>query len=94
MKMVMMIIDERKREELEVFLGRSGVEGYTEISSAVGAGTTEPRLGSSAFPRTSSVVFSVLDDTALERLKAGVQEFCANCGENLKMFAWDAEVVF
>jgi len=89
MKMLMIVIDEAKREELEVFLNRCGVEGYTEISHAAGMGASGPRLGSRAFPKTSAVVFTVLDQKALDRLQAGVDEFCATCGEQLKMFAWD-----
>jgi len=93
MKMLMIIIDESKREELEVFLNRSGVHGYTELSHAAGMGESGPRLGSRAFPRTSAVVFSVLDEPALERLTTSIDEFCATCGEKLKMVAWDAEVI-
>ena len=66
-------------------------QGYTEISHAAGVGTSGPRLGSRAFPRTSAVVFSVLDEQALTTLRAGVDEFCATCGEQLRMFAWDVE---
>ena len=93
MKMLMIIIDDSKKEELEVFLERSGVHGYTELSHAAGMGQSGPRLGSRAYPRTSAVVFSVLDKAALDRLNAGVDEFCATCGEKLRMVAWDAEVL-
>lgn len=93
MKMLMIIIDEAKKEELQVFLNRSGVQGYTELSHAAGMGESGPRLGSRAFPKTSAVVFSVLDEPALERLTAGVDRFCATCGEKLRMVAWDAEVL-
>jgi nitrogen regulatory protein PII len=93
MKMLMIIIDEAKREELEVFLNRSGVVGYTEISHAAGMGQTGLRLGSSAFPRTSAVVFSILDDSALEKLIQGVDRFCSTCGEELRMVSWDVDVL-
>jgi hypothetical protein len=93
MKMLMIIVDESKREELEIFLNRSGVVGYTEISQAAGLGSSGPRLGSSAFPKTSSVVFSMLDDGALGRLMEGVDEFCSTCGEQLRMVSWDADVL-
>ena len=93
MKMLMIIIDESKREELQVFLNRSGVQGYTELSHAAGMGESGARLGSRAYPRTSAVVFSVLDEVALERLVAGVGEFCAYCGEKLRMVTWDVDVI-
>lgn len=93
MKMVMIIVDESKKEELEVFLDRSGVQGYTEVSHAAGLGSSGLRLGSSAFPRTSAVVFSVLTEESLTRLTAGVDQFCASCGEELRMVAWDVDVL-
>ncbi len=93
MKMVMIIIDEAKRDELEVFLDRVGVIGYTELSHAAGMGTTGPRLGSRAFPRTSAVVFSVISAEDLDRLRLGIDQFCAQCGEDLKMIAWDVDEV-
>ena len=93
MKMLMIIVDEEKKEELQVFLEHSGVHGYTELSHAAGMGERGPRLGSRAFPKTSAVVFSVLDEAALDRLVAGVDEFCETCGEKLRMVAWDAEVI-
>lgn len=91
MKMVLIVIDESKKEELEVFLSRSGVIGYTELDRARGSGNTGLRLGSAAFPRTSAVFFTFVEAEALDRLLSGVDEFCDACGERLKMFSWDAE---
>ncbi len=93
MKMLMIIVDESKKEELEVFLNRSGVHGYTELSHAAGMGTSGPRLGSRAFPGTSAVIFSILEEAAVERLVGGIDEFCATCGEELKVVAWDVEQI-
>ncbi len=69
--MLMIVVDEAKKEELEVFLNHSGVEGYTELSHAAGMGSTGPRLGSRAFPKSSAVVFSMVRPEALERLTTG-----------------------
>jgi len=93
MKMLMLIVDESKKEELEVFLNHSGVQGYTEVAHAAGMGTSGLRLGSSAFPKTSALIFTILTEEALEKLQAGVDEFCATCGEELRMIVWDAEVL-
>ena len=93
MKMLMIIVDEAKKEELEVFLNHSGVEGYTELSQAAGMGATGPRLGSRAFPDTSAVVFTMVSQEALEALVAGVEAFCATCKEELKMVSWDVDVL-
>lgn len=93
MKMLMIIIDEAKKEELEVFLNHAGVTGYTEISRVLGMGLSGPRLGSRAFPRTSAVIFTILTPEALARLEATVPELCDSCGERLRMVAWDVEQV-
>lgn len=93
MKLLMIVIDERKKEDLEVYLSRSGVVGFTEIPRAVGVGLTGPRLGSRAFPETSAVIFTILTAEAIAGLRKGIEEFCAECGESLKMVSWDVEEV-
>ncbi len=93
MKLLMIVVDEAKKEELAVVLEEAGVVGYTEISRAVGMGLTGPRLGSRAFPRTSAVVFTILPPAALDALRERIRAFCAHCGERLKMVAWDVEEV-
>lgn len=93
MKMLMIIIDESKKEELEVFLNHSGVEGYTEISHAAGLGSTGLRLGSRAFPKTSAVLFTILTEDAVGQLTSAVDDFCATCGEKLRMVSWDVDVL-
>ncbi len=50
MKLLMIIVDDGKKEELEVLLNRAGVAGCTEIPRATGMGTTGPRLGSRRLP--------------------------------------------
>lgn len=93
MKLLMAIVDESHKEELEVYLQRSGVAAYTELPGATGVGVTGPRLGSGAFPKTSAVVFSVVDDGEVGRLKEGLLAFCAACGERVKLLAWEVEEV-
>jgi len=93
MKMLMIILDENHKEELEVFLDGAGIVGYTEVAPVRGSGRTGPRLGSGAFPKTSALVFTFLADDALETLKAGLDDFCTECGEQPRMIAWSAEEV-
>jgi len=93
MKLLMLIVDEAKKEELEVFLNRAGVLGYTEIQHAVGFGSTGLRLGSRAFPKTSAVIFTVIEAEALETLTRDIKAYCKVCGETLKMIVWGVEEV-
>ncbi len=91
MKLLMLIVDEAKKEELEVLLNRAGVVGYTEIPHAVGVGSTGLRLGSRAFPKTSAVIFTVIRAEALDGLTRDIKSYCADCGEKLKMVVWGVE---
>jgi hypothetical protein len=91
MKLLMLIVDEAKKEELEVCLQRAGVTGYTELPHAVGLGTTGQRLGSRAYPKTSAVIFTLVEEQALAKLTSDIKAFCQDCGERLKMIAWGAE---
>lgn len=93
MKLLMIVIDEGRKEELEVFLSRSGVVGFTEIPRVFGVGVTGPRLGSRAFPRTSAVIFSILSAEALEEIRGGLHELRSAEGDELKMVAWDVEPI-
>ncbi len=93
MKLLMLIVDESRKEELEVFLNRAGVVGYTEIPHAVGVGTTGPRLGSRAFPKTSAVIFTVVEAAAVDTLVHDLKAHCEDCGEKLKAIVWGVEGV-
>ncbi len=93
MKLLMIIVDGERKEELEAFLNRAGVLGYTEIPRTVGLGTTGPRLGSRAFPKTSAIIFTVIAAEALETLVSDIKSYCKGCDERLKMIVWGVEEV-
>jgi hypothetical protein len=92
-KMLMLVVDGEKKEQLEVLLSRAGVDGYTEIPGAFGMGRTGLKLGSGAFPKTSAVIFSIVPDGVIAELTATIRAYCADCGERLKMVAWEVEEV-
>ena len=91
MRMLMIVVDDGKKEELEVLLRNSGVTGWTEIAGASGMGTTGPRLGSAAFPKTSAVLFTIVEDGRARTLAAELKSYCHECGERLKMASWAVE---
>jgi len=93
MKLLMLIVDEARKEELEVFLQNAGVAGYTELPGALGFGTTGQRLGSSAYPKTSAVIFTFVAAELVDGLVTQVREYCADCGEHLRAVVWNAEAV-
>ena len=93
MKLLMILVDDEKKEELEILLERSGVAGYTEIPRAVGSGESGPRLGSRAFPKTTAILFTMLEAEALKKLVHEIETHCRECGERVKMIAWGVESV-
>lgn len=93
MKLLLAVVEGSHKEEIETLLQKAGASGYTEIPSALGVGMTGPRLGSRAFPKTSAVIFSAMEDDALVRLREEIRTYCESCGERVKLFALSAEEV-
>jgi hypothetical protein len=89
-KLLMALVDETCKEELEIILTRAGVSGYTEIPRAVGMGTSGPRLGSAAFPRTSAIVLTLVEDHDAARVAAAVRAECPARGR-VHLITWSVE---
>ncbi|MCP4899042.1 MAG: hypothetical protein GY906_18890 [bacterium] len=94
MKILMIIVESECREELEVLLDRHNVDGYTEIPGAHGVGTSGIRMGSGAFPKTSSVFFTIIDEDQLAAIKADITNYCEACGKKMRMAVWGIEEAF
>ncbi|MEJ2189191.1 MAG: hypothetical protein P8Y93_07180 [Acidobacteriota bacterium] len=93
MKLLMIIVDSDCREELEVLFKHHGVTGYSEIPNAHGVGQSGIRMGSGAYPRTSSIFFTVVDPDKVTPLKEGLCAYCDACDRNMKMIQWSVEEV-
>jgi len=91
MKLLMLIVDEKHKEELEALLQAEGVPGYTEIPHALGVGSSGPRLGSRTFPKTSAVILVLLTAQAVGSVAERIRSYCRDCGEHLRMFVLEAE---
>ena len=91
MRMLMMVVDDGKKEELEVLLRKAGVPGWTEIPGVRGMGATGPRLGSAAFPKTSAVLFTIVEDERARTLTDEIKTYCVECGERLRIVSWAVE---
>lgn len=92
MKLLMIIVEESCKEQVEVVLGREGVRGFTEIPGAAGMGATGPRLGSAAFPGTSAVILTLLEDGEVKRVGDAVRAGCAAPGR-AHLITWTAEAL-
>jgi hypothetical protein len=94
MKMLMMIVESDYKEQLEVLLNSHDIVGYTEIPQVFGSGATGTRMGSRAFPKTSSILFTVLEDEVADILAQNIKDFCESCAQHMHMIVWHAEKTF
>ena len=92
-KLLMIILSSEHAEELEVLLQRNSVDGYTMIPGAHGMGRSGPRMGSSAYPKTSTVFFTVLPGSEIDPLVADIEKHCAECMTTMRMMVWAVDRV-
>jgi hypothetical protein len=93
MEMLMIIVASSVREELEVFLTKEGVQGYSEIPEVHGVGQSGPRMGSAAYPATSSMIFAIVDPSLIETLAARLKAYCSECHERIHLAHWPVNVM-
>ncbi len=94
MKMLLIVVDRQCRDQLEVLLKELGVTGFTEIPEVLGMGKSGMRLGSGAFPKTSTLVFTVVPEEKVKVIRTELRRYCDSCGDlHYKMFQFDVEDV-
>jgi hypothetical protein len=93
MKLLMIIVDSECREELEVLFKNQGITGYSEIPNAHGVGETGVRMGSRAYPKTSSIFFTVVEEGQATPLKKALCAYCDACDKAMRMVQWGVEEV-
>ena len=93
MKLLMAIVDDGHKEELELLLQREGVAGWTEIPHVRGVGSTGPRLESAAYPGSSAVIQVLLEEERLTALLETIQRYCGQCRQHVKLLHWDVTMV-
>ena len=82
MKLLMIILDETVRDEVEAVLEKSGASGYTEIPMVLGEGLTGKRLSSRLHPGANSIVLSIVDDELLDAVRAALLATCTGRANN------------
>lgn len=92
-KLLMIIVESRYKEELEVLLNRNEVVGYTEIPQVHGVGESGVRMGSRAFPKTSSILFTVIPADRLDPLVDDIERYCEACMKKMKLIVWGVDQV-
>ncbi len=99
MKLLMIILDETVRDEVEATLDKHEVNGYTEIPMAFGEGKSGKKLASRLHPGANSIVFSIIDDDRLDPIKADLMQTCAaktdeNCPKPIHIAVLKVEEFF
>jgi hypothetical protein len=93
MKMLMIIVDSGCREELEVLFQKVGVSGYTEVPGVHGVGDTGIRMGSNAFPKTSSLFLTIVAPEKVAELREAMGSYCKAFDRHMKMVQWGVEEI-
>lgn len=91
MQMLMFVVETSHRDEIESALREHSVLGYTEIPTVYGIGRTGPRLGSGAFPETSSLILTVVESERVDELLAAIKSECPDCRDKLRVVIWGVD---
>lgn len=89
--MLMIIVESTHRDQVESVLTARQVKGLTEIPTVYGMGSTGLRLGSRAFPESSSIIFTVVEDGTADALVRAIDAACADCRGAMRMIVWRVE---
>lgn len=93
MKMVLMIVDASQAEDVKEMLRNCDVPGYSEIPNVLGMGTTGQKLGSRAFPGSSTLFMVALEQHCVDMLTDKLEALRDKTGstEGLKAFSFDIQ---
>jgi hypothetical protein len=93
--LMIIFVDAEHASDIEQLLEDCEVPGYTEIPTVLGKGATGRKLGTRAFPGSSTVYLVAVDDTCREPLAQRLRALRDERGpaEGLKVFAVDSEEV-
>lgn len=93
MKMVFMIVDAGHADDIKQMMQDCEVPGYSELPEVLGKGSTGKKLGSRAFPGSSSLFMVALDEDCVDQLRAKLAKLHKTIGstEGLRAFSFDVE---
>jgi len=91
MQMLMIVVESTHKEKVEAALGERQVLGYTEIPTVYGVGQSGIRLGSRAFPETSSIIFTVVEKAKVDELLSAIDSQCSDCRQRMRMIIWNVD---
>ena len=93
MKLLLVMAPTECLEDIQAIVHRHDIHAYTEFPNLLGEGESGGRLGTRAFPGTSSLLMTVLDPDQARLLRDALADFAAqpqNCNQ-IRVFALPAE---
>jgi hypothetical protein len=95
MKLLLIVVDSNHQKDVETILDAHQVSGYTEMPNVLGKGEEGKKMGSRAFPGSSTLYFAVIKAESCDALCGEFKALKERAGheEGLKVFTMDAEVV-
>jgi len=96
MRLMMVLTPSDCLSDVQTLLDEYDIHAYTEIPNVLGTGESGRKMGTRAFPGTTSMILAIVSKEEGERLVAAVKgygEEC-NCCHELRIFALPAERVF
>jgi nitrogen regulatory protein PII len=93
MKMVLMIVDAGHADDIKQMMQDCEVPGYSELPEVLGKGSTGKKLGSRAFPGSSTLFMVALDEDCVDQIRAKLAKLHEKIGstEGLRAFSFDVE---
>jgi Nitrogen regulatory protein P-II len=94
MKLVLVLCDTSRSQEIMKLLESHRVAGYTEIPMVLGAGTTGKHMDSRAWPGRGCMLFTLVAREKSGGLIDALREFHERLpeGEGFRIFSIDAEM--
>jgi hypothetical protein len=88
MRLLLIFVDSDHAEDVERILDDYGVQGYSQFPNVLGKGKTGRKLGTRAFPGSSSLFFVAIGDNDCETLCSEFKSLQAAAGpeEGLKAY--------
>lgn len=92
MKMLVVVVEKARQEELLTLLREHGVSGFSVIPSVFGHGETGSHFGNRVFPGENTMIIALISRTALDALSQLLRTFAASlrAEEPFKATALDA----
>lgn len=91
MKLLMIVVDAHHQKDVEEILDRHSVPGFSELPNVLGKGETGRKLGSRAFPGSSTLYFTAVDGDICKTLCADLKALNDKAGKEEGLFAFTME---